>query len=573
VTLMLGVPLDNHLPYSAQDLWQAITDNIANDTMFDLGFPKPKAEYLAYGKFYAPEGFAVSAGHVGIQFTDRKKHLTVTGPRSWRKLLTPTTPEPITEVDISYSNAFGGKDYALNPNGRGFDAASGEPLPQLEYTKELISRAGHTPKPASLGATSIDWMPRKKLWGSYGDHWQKYEAPFFASNLNPDFFMQGAPDQWLDRYILGDEHFVLKNMHPAQQTIEGRLPSYRFKLLAQVEDQPDQLLDCQTDTALFLPTSNMVVLIARAEIPIKTFDGAEVSILTATYEDTQQAKRDVLHYKTHTTARLNDQLNDEEIEDYAPLRPDSVSALFLQNKQSLSLLTAPAPSKPLPLAPGTAAISALGLGGILGAAAKAAAKGKSKEGSSASSTSVLSENPLSESSSSAAQASVETFSAEEITRKSEAALEQVKKAFAELNIAPEKLDAILENKNKEDLLSLLKEQFPDLEELTTLEQTAENPDQAILIANNKAQQAQKALEEQIQYQPEGMSNEQHEFLKNTLTGDIRQEDLAAINTEELDKQLDKMIDEVNALYPLLPATDDQPPTPDNIPIDHTPSTK
>ena len=565
VTLLMGVPLHNGyepaaitgLPYSAQDMWQAIADNIANDAVFDIGFPKPKAEYLVYGKFHALEGFAVSASDVEIRFKDLKKRLTVTGPRFWRKILTPTTPEPITELEISYGNAFGGENYLQNPTGIGFDPSSGDPLPQVEYHNDLVSRPGHTPKPASLGATSVDWMPRKKLWGSYGDHWQKHEAPFFASNIQPDFFMQAAPDQWLPHHLQGNEPYLIKNMHPSFRQIEGRLPAFHFHLLAQVSNKPDQLLDCPADTVLFLPEANMAVLIARAELPIGTFDGEEVSLLQAAYTDRNEEKKPITHYQEHAHARVNDLLDDDQIENYQPLRPESVSALFM-SRQALSTLSTPDDEKSAPLPPGTAAIGALGLGGLLAAAAKAAAaKGGTGGSASASPDSVTSES---------ADAGP---SPEEVAQKFESAMAKIKEALAQLGISPEQLDDVLndESDDKAALMALLKEKFPDSEDLAALDGIQDNPAQASQLAEQKTQQGQQALQDQLANKPDSMSDEQHQALKRTLAGEASEDDLKSIPAEEVDQHLDTVMAELNRLHPLTPQSEDKPPSPDDIAID------
>jgi len=368
--------------------------------------------------------------------------------------------------------------------------------------------------------------------------------------------MQGAQDQWLMQHIQGNERFLIRNMHPVFREIEGKLPSFNFHLLTQVNNQPDQLLSCPIDTALFLPDANMVVLIARTEVPIETFDGEEVTLLQAAYSDIGEETKAITVYQEHAHARSNDLLDDEQIENYQLLRPGTVNALFSPSQQ-LSQLTPPDEAKPLPLPPGTAAIGALGLGGILAAAAKAAGKGDTGATAAPSASSVTE------------GAADSGPSAEEVSQQFDTAMEKIKEALAQLGISPDQLDEILndESEDKAALMVLLKEKFPDSEDLAALEDIKDNPEKAAQIAEQKTQQGQQALQEQMTNKPEGMSDAQHQSLKKTLSGEATEEDLANIPANQVDQQLDTMMDELNRLYPLTPESDDKPPSPDEIAVD------
>lgn len=376
VSLMLATPIDSHLPYSTQDAWNGIMDVIPKAECFDLGYLKPRGEVLVYGSYYAPDGYAITADSVRLKAGKVDKQLVVTGERLWRNLLTPTTPEPFSKLPLTYEHGFGGEEDERNPIGKGFNLKPDEPMPQLEYPEQLLTQKRQKPKPAGLNASSVDWMPRKKLWGTYDELWQENDAPFLARDLNPDFFMQAADDQWFESYIQGGEAILLENMHPTKRTIIGTVPEYQFRLLSVINGQTE-LHNCQPDTLVLLPDINMQVIIARTELPINSIDGGEVEVLLGAYENPRESKK-TDHYQQHLALRQSDDISDDDILNYAPMRPSSV-------KVPLSALTLPVEGKPDIAPPGSATLAALAAAGGL-AAKMAAAAAKSADNESTSET-------------------------------------------------------------------------------------------------------------------------------------------------------------------------------------------
>ncbi|OOV87777.1 DUF2169 family type VI secretion system accessory protein [Oceanospirillum linum] len=372
VSLMLATPIDNHQPYSTQDAWNGIMEVIPKAECFDLGYPKPRGEVLVYGNYYAPDGFAISSDNVLLQVGSIKKELMVTGERLWRKILTPTTPEPFTQIPLTYEMGFGGKEDDRNPIGKGHPLESDTPMPQLEYPDQLLVKKHQKPAPAGLNATSVDWMPRKTLWGTYDTAWQEHDAPFLAKDLNPDFFMQAAQDQWFEHYVPGNTPILLENMHPHHRKIEGLTPDYQLQFLAEIKGQAS-LHQAVTDTLILLPDINMQVVIARAELEIASIDGSEVTALLASYSAINQPEnRTLQHFSNHLQLRRSDTITDEEILDYSPLRPSRV-------KEPLTPLVIPGPEKTEIARPGTLTLAALAAAGGL-AAKMAAAAAKSTGG-------------------------------------------------------------------------------------------------------------------------------------------------------------------------------------------------
>lgn len=466
ISLMLATPLDQHQPYSTQDAWTAISEQIPNAEVFDLGYPKPKAEVLVYGQYHAPEGFAISADQVQLKLGEINKTLIVTGTRRWRSLLTPTAPEPFSQLPLTYTFGFGGSDFGENPVGMGHPAQTDALLPQLEYPDQLMTSKGQTPKPAGLNATSVDWLPRKKWWGTYDTAWQEHDAPFLARDLNPDFFMQAASDQWLKGYLHGGESFALHNMHPSQRVIEGLVPSYRYRVLVELNQLPPKLLDCHADTLILLPSANMQVLLARTELPIESIDGKEVICLQAAYEYAQQKPRQLEHYVQHAQLRQSGEMTDAQLLDYAPLRPEHLSAQLTP----LKVLSA---EKTAVKQPGAATLALLAAaGGFAAMAAKAAAQSKSK-------TDSATDPETSSSESSTASTPVENTTPEVSAAAAQKAVDALTTQLSALGLTEAELDALVQAPADQVALlinQILAKQFPNE---TTPDATAVDTDPVI----------------------------------------------------------------------------------------------
>ncbi|OPX56908.1 hypothetical protein SAMN02745127_00901 [Oceanospirillum multiglobuliferum] len=451
ITLMLATPLDSPQPYSTQDAWTGIAAQIPNAEVFDLGYPKPKGEVLVYGQYHAPEGFAISADQVRLKLGNVDKTLAVTGPRVWRSILAPTAPEPFSQLPLTYQYGFGGEHFANNPVGMGDPAQTDAPLPQLEYLDQLLTSKHQKPAPAGLNATNVDWLPRKNWWGTYDTAWQEQDSPFLARDLNPDFFMQAASDQWLKSYFQGGEHFELHNMHPTQRLIKGVVPAYQLRVLVQKLNQPAQLLDCVTDTLLLLPDINMQVLLARTELSINSIDGSEITLLQAAYEHQSQSRQAIEHYTAHAQLRQSDTIKDEEILDYSPLRPKGLL-------EPLSALKVASTAKPPVAQPGAATLAVLAAaGGFAAMAAKAAAQSKSdaEQASSAETTTA----------DSAAASSEMVNNIPDVSEaQAQKAADAINTQFAALGLTEAELDALVQAPPEQVAIlinQILAKQFPD----------------------------------------------------------------------------------------------------------------
>lgn len=530
VSLMLATPIDNHHPYSTQDAWNGIMQVIPKAEIFDLGYPKPRGEVLVYGNYYAPAGFAISSDKVLLQVGSLKKELIVAGERFWRKIMTPTTPEPFTKIPLTYEMGFGGEEDERNPVGKGFPLESETPMPQLEYPDQLLVKKHQKPAPAGLNATSVDWAPRKKLWGTYDTAWQEQDAPFLARDLNPDFFMQASQDQWFESFVPGNTPIFLENMHPQQRKIEGLTQNYQLQFLAEINGQTS-LHPTTIDSLILLPDINMQVVIARAELDITSIDGHEVTALMAGYHAADKPeKRDLQHFSKHLQLRRSDTITDEEILDYSPLRPSAV-------KEPLTPLVIPQPEKTEIARPGAVTLAALAAAG--GLAAKLAAASAKKQADDASAD-TNSEASSSESSSSSTP-SISKVHAEQATGSLKTQLEAM--GFTE-----QELDALMQappEQVPEVINQMLAKLFPN-QELADATNAESDP-----IVKQQLDRAGQLAEESSKNVPQSDNSGVNKAIDEALSSPNAKADFDVISPL-IEQQLDRVNTELKHLYDIYP---------------------
>jgi hypothetical protein len=162
LTVMSAFPFDRSPELLDEtELWNAAGSAMSNHDVLDMFIPKQKGEVLAAGKFFSPGGRAVRAGLVRISIGSVDKTLHVFGDRHWIKkaglVRGISDPQPMTEMEITYMNAFGGTGYKQNPLGKGMKEQGPEgtiPLPHIEYPHQLIGSWSDRPKPAGFGPGS-----------------------------------------------------------------------------------------------------------------------------------------------------------------------------------------------------------------------------------------------------------------------------------------------------------------------------------------------------------------------------------------------------------------------------------
>ncbi|WP_437871002.1 DUF2169 domain-containing protein [Sorangium sp. So ce363] len=324
IGLLVFFPLDApEIPLPEVSMWQRVMPALGKDGLLDEGMPKPRGEVLVFGKAFSPGGEPRPAFAAGLQVgpVDKPlvdKSVAVVGKRRWH-LGAPTEPEPITEMPLTWENAFGGPDYALNPKGMGLgpieeEGVKAHYLPHLEDPRQLLMSPGDRPPPAGFGALDPTLASRVAKLGTYGGEWLQNDFPGFARDLDPEYFQVAPEDQRLPEVLEGGEAIRLKNLHPARPLIETHAPRLRARCFVRqrgeagetVTDGEEPLREVATrlETVLLFPNIERGVAIFRGVVPVAEDDAADVRLLLAGLERAD-APRPIEHYRGALERRLD----------------------------------------------------------------------------------------------------------------------------------------------------------------------------------------------------------------------------------------------------------------------------
>jgi len=300
---------------SEADGWKKVMQVPGMENGFDIGMPKKFGEFLAMGSAYAPEGEPVASMDVSIGIRDLEKTLKVTGNREWKTNLMNkaflSMPEPFTEMEISWSNAYGGEKHPDNKTGKGcqkkYKLLTGSlksiPWPTIEDPKKPLKKPGKNYEPQSFGMFELTSKKRQKKAGTYNKKWLKYDHPGYPDDVDWSVFNAACERQWFNGFINGDETYEIKGMHPEKETITGTLPRIRTRIfINQNTGQDDseiphfQEIDNRLDTVWFFPAIETGILIFRGRTGINDSDALDVKSILLAYENMNDSKRSKDYY-------------------------------------------------------------------------------------------------------------------------------------------------------------------------------------------------------------------------------------------------------------------------------------
>ncbi|MCC6555916.1 MAG: DUF2169 domain-containing protein [Polyangiaceae bacterium] len=294
-------------------MWQKVAPALGKDAILDEGMPKPRGEVLAFGSAFAPGKQARPAFSARIQVASIDKTLYVVGRRRWKSGV-PTDPEPITDVAITWQNAFGGPGYAPNPVGMGLspveeDGVKVHPLPHLEDPRHLLMSPRDRPPPACFGALDPTWQERIAKTGTYDAAWLERDFPGFARDLDPEYFQVAPADQRLpSSYFQGGEPITLENLHPDRPRIETRVPRLRVRCFVSRKgpegDGPLEEVSTRLETLILFPNLERGVALFRGVADVVEDDATDLSVLLAAIER-PDAPRPIDHYRDALARRLD----------------------------------------------------------------------------------------------------------------------------------------------------------------------------------------------------------------------------------------------------------------------------
>jgi uncharacterized protein YjbI with pentapeptide repeats len=351
VSVLWGFNLTTGEPVLEQEMWESIGDMLGKSELFDAGMPKPNAELLVQGSCFVANGEAVNANRVSVLLGSISKELLVFGDRHWIKGMGigwgVSDPELFTEMPVSYGNAFGGKEHAPNPVGKGIDAIdlNGEPtvpLPNIEYANQLIGSPKDKPQPASLNRTDIMCEQRLSNAGTYDQKYIETRMPGFPDDMNYDYFNDAASDQWVEGYFNGDEQYEIRNMHPQHSIIKGQIPGVTGRVFVnhQVNDVVEfKEIPTQLDTVWFFPNAELGVMIHRGTLEVSEDDGADIKQLLVANENIKDTPREPTHYQNELALRTDPTESFKYLLYTAPLIPEGTKCGFkvIQDKADFSM--------------------------------------------------------------------------------------------------------------------------------------------------------------------------------------------------------------------------------------------
>jgi len=289
------------------DLWSVAGSALSNHDVLDMFMPKQKGESLAAGKFFSPGRRPVPAGSVRISVGSVNKTLHVFGDRYWIKKAGVVSgisdPQPMTEMEITYENAFGGPGFKRNPLGKGMeekDAEGAIPLSNIEYPDQLIGSPSDRPEPAGFGPLGLDWQQRAGKLGTYDRKWLETRWPWFPEDMDWTYFNAAPEDQIIGRYFRGDEKVVIENMHPERVKIETTLPGLRMRCFIEKHAEGKEIfkeVKTRLDTIWLFPEQEMGALIWRATTEVKDEDATDISAVVIDHELFADEKRPLEYYR------------------------------------------------------------------------------------------------------------------------------------------------------------------------------------------------------------------------------------------------------------------------------------
>lgn len=308
-------------------LWPFVQAELGQDAVLDMGLPKPSAEVLLHARCYAPGESPLKAHTATFRVGAVEKTLAVFGDRRWTHKpgagWVMNEPAPFAVMDIGYARAFGGKDYAQNPLGRGFvDPQTRKehediPAPNILAPDHYLGSPDDKPEPAGFGPLDITWPQRASKLGTYDENWMQTRWPGYPDDLDWSAFNAAPLDQRVHSadapFFHGDEQIGLLNMHPERPSIASKLPGLRQRCFINLLDDwrnaqsEASYLEIPTrlDTVWLFPHALRGAAVFRGVVETKDDEGLDVAHLHIATEALNEEPKPIEHYYEVFKKRLD----------------------------------------------------------------------------------------------------------------------------------------------------------------------------------------------------------------------------------------------------------------------------
>jgi uncharacterized protein YjbI with pentapeptide repeats len=286
--------------YYLKDVFASMGENI----LPDMGMPKPNAEFLVTGCFFARNGQPVTGGEVKVTLGRKEKKLFVFGPRRWEAGF-PCTPEKINAMSVDYTNAFGGPGFEKNPEGIGYKDGL---LPCIENPDRLVASPNDKPDPSGFGPVSPMRQQRMQYQGTYGSDYREQYFPGYPADFDWKYFLCAPSDQWAPQYFKGNENFAVHHMHPDIPLIQGHLPGLHARCFLEQKKGGGTVfgeLPLKLDTVWLFPEKLTALLIFRGVLEVADDEAQTITHVLAAYEDLSGETRSPEYYKKAFEKRKN----------------------------------------------------------------------------------------------------------------------------------------------------------------------------------------------------------------------------------------------------------------------------
>ncbi|AGP32397.1 DUF2169 family type VI secretion system accessory protein [Sorangium cellulosum] len=244
----------------------------------DFADVKRNAEVLLKARCHAPGKRPVAECTVLFGVGAWSKALRVIGRRVWtERMLGPaiSEPAPFVSMPITWANAFGGPEYAMNPVGKGYRTPE---LPTVELPGQPIRSRADTPAPAGFGPINPGWPQRvSKVGKAYGRRYLTERAPWYADDFDVGYFHAAPDDQQLRGYLRGDEELTFQNLHPEHATLKARLPGLAVRAFVRGREGELREVPMALDTLYADLDVGRVALTWRGLSPVREDDLSDVA--------------------------------------------------------------------------------------------------------------------------------------------------------------------------------------------------------------------------------------------------------------------------------------------------------
>ncbi|HBP29587.1 MAG: DUF2169 family type VI secretion system accessory protein [Advenella sp.] len=264
------------------------------NNILDLILPKTCPEFIVSGTAYTAHQQDKTQCAVRAKVGDNEKSLLVFGERYWLGDRI-SDPQSFEQMPVTWANAFGGKGFDENPDGKGIDrelinGVWTTRLPNIELPTERISSKTQRPKPAGFSPVMINRPRRYKHVGSFSETWMKTDITGFFPDMDTRLFNAADDDQhWTNRdsLPLGCE-FSVWNMHPEQACWTGTIPDWIPRcFVSQQNDHGDEdflQVDLQPTTIWLLPGIKHAIMMYHGSTAVAQTYAEDVRAIIAAIE-------------------------------------------------------------------------------------------------------------------------------------------------------------------------------------------------------------------------------------------------------------------------------------------------